>query len=281
MQAQLEFNVFQGAVCIDSVNGYAGTGYIGLDPIGSRIAPSSNIVDALTIAGRYGLREFNFLAPFTLSGVDLSSGYSFTADRIQTELTLAASANVSNCSAHDLTVNGEMDGFNLVSRARVSTIANVSGKIELCDLEADVGLTGDIQVNSCYSGIAAVGYPRITNIGTNEVIVRDMRGSLGLSGMTGGAHSVGVYGGRIVIEADCTGGSVYARGDPYDVVDLSGGAVNVVDQTDSHKVTEIWQDKGFDVDNPITVDETVGTITVAGIIRTWAGTVVKTLTRTP
>ena len=42
----------------------------------------------------------------------------------------------------------------------------------------------------------------------------------------------------------------------------------------------LYQDRGFDAANPLTVDESVGTLSVAGTIRTWVGNVIKTLTRT-
>lgn len=45
-------------------------------------------------------------------------------------------------------------------------------------------------------------------------------------------------------------------------------------------VTHLWQDRGFDPDNPVTVDESSGTISVAGTVRTWIGALIKTLTRT-
>jgi len=46
------------------------------------------------------------------------------------------------------------------------------------------------------------------------------------------------------------------------------------------QLEQLWQDRGFDVSNPVTVDESAGTISVAGTIRTWVGSVIKTLTRT-
>lgn len=54
-----------------------------------------------------------------------------------------------------------------------------------------------------------------------------------------------------------------------------------LDATQDDRLRELWQDKGFDAANPITVNESTGVVTVAGIIRTWAGAVIKTFTRTP
>lgn len=50
--------------------------------------------------------------------------------------------------------------------------------------------------------------------------------------------------------------------------------------TIAEQVKLLWQDRGFDADNPVTVDESAKTISVAGTVRTWAGNIIKTLTRT-
>lgn len=46
------------------------------------------------------------------------------------------------------------------------------------------------------------------------------------------------------------------------------------------RLEQLWQDRGFDAANPVSVNESAGTISVAGTIRTWVGSAIKTLTRT-
>lgn len=242
MSSQLAFNVFQGMVCVDQANGLAGTGLApnGLDPIGSRKAPSNNIADTLTIAINNGLNILNFMTTGSIASGDFSAGYIIRADNLQTAITVSAPADVRNCTFTHCNLTGEVDGLNQITEAEIVNITDCSGEVSRCDLEGAIGVNGSIHVYQCFSGIAALSYPSLTGIGANEVIVRDMRGSIGVAGMTGGTHSIGVYGGRLVVEADCTGGIIYVRGDPYEITDLSGGAVTLVDQTASQKVSEIW-----------------------------------------
>jgi hypothetical protein len=256
MAAQLEFNVFAGSVAVDVVNGVAGTGSSGLDPIGTRSAPSNNMADALSIAVSHGLHLFTLINDITITSGDFSAGFEFTADNINTLITAEAGANLSNCVFSNVTATGELDGVNRLNRAQVQAVTSMSGQLSLSDLFSTIDIIGTTHLLQCFSGAAALGYPSLQSVGSNEVIVRDFRGSLGIGGMTGGAHSIGVYGGRIVIEANCTGGTVYARGDPYEITDMSGGAVTIIDQTDSQKVREIHKVLGLDSASPMTVTPT-------------------------
>lgn len=265
MASQLEINTFQGLVCVDETSAFSGTGIAANgSPIGSRSAPVNNWADALLIAVERGLNSFNVITDSVITGGDFSGGYQFRADRLNTMLTINAGANVTGCSVTHITLNGELDGLNHIFDAEVETLTDASGEFSRCDLDSTVAINGDIHVINCYSGVAAEGYPSITNIGTNEVIVRDQRGSIGVDGMTGGSHSIGVYGGRLVIEAGNSGGTIYVRGDPYEITDLSGGAVTLVDQTGSQRLHEIWQRLALDVDNPLT-NKSDGGIGAGGI----------------
>ena len=57
---------------------------------------------------------------------------------------------------------------------------------------------------------------------------------------------------------------------------LDDGTDNEVDQN----LKDMWRDRGFDPNNPVTFDESAKTVTVAGKVRTWAGDLIKTFTRT-
>ena len=235
----LELGLFSGMVCIDPLN-LTGNAVAGTDKtgdgaiIGTRQAPSNNAADALTIAMTRGINTFNLMSNLNLTGGDYSDGYVWTADRRQILLTVQAAADVTGNSMHDITVTGEMDGLNSLVRADILAVTNISGDIFQCNLDSTLGITGDVQLDQCFSSVAGLGYPSLTGIGTNQVVVRDMRGSIGLAGMTGGTHSVGVYGGRIVIEATNTGGNISCRGDPFEIADSSTGTT-VSDETDSAK----------------------------------------------
>ena len=279
----LELGLFNGQVCLDEQNvtglAVAGTGKTPAGGIiGTRQTPSNNPTDALAIAVIRGINTFNLMSDALLTSGDYTAGYVWTADRPQIMLTAQAAADLTGNAIYRITVGGELDGLNNLERALIQNITNVSGEVFQCELEDTIGVTNDIRLNSCYSAIEGSGYPTLTGIGNSSVIVRDMRGSIGLLGITGNTHSVGVYGGRIVV--DGTGGTVHVRGDPYEVTDLSNGLVNIEYQIGNEKETHLWQDRGFDPDNPLSIDEDQGRITVGTTVRQWAGTIVKTLTRT-
>jgi len=264
MRANLAFSTYQGGVCINAVNGNSGVGQVGTDQIGTRRAPSNNTDDVLTILVREGLHRI-FVAvdldtdtqiPAT-PNTNFSAGYAFIGDSPFINFTLGTGVNMTNCSLDNFTLNGELDGVNNLIKCRVGTITNMSGQIQSCDLIGDININGDLIIEHSYSGKEGLLYPRVLGIGSDTLIVRDMRGSLGVGGVTGGTHTIGVYGGRIVIEASCSGGTLYLRGDPYEVLDLSGGAVTLVDQTGSLKLDLIYKSADLDI-NPTGKLATVG-----------------------
>jgi len=248
MAQQLAFNTFQNTVAINTVTGVSGTGTSDSDPIGSRRAPSSNTDDAVTIAVREGLHVISITSNLNTDtqspaapNTDLSAGFDIMGDSPFIEFTAGTGVNLSNCSMNNLTLNGELDGVNNITSCIIGNITNVNGVIKDSELRSDIAVNGDIDVVNCYSGKEGVEYARLTTIGTSIIQVRNMKGSIGLSGMTGGTHTIGVSSGGIIIEADCSGGTVYTRGSPFIVTDLSGGAVTIIDQTEpSVLAAAVW-----------------------------------------
>ena len=247
----LELGLFNGQVAIDTINGVAGTDKTpdGL-VIGTRQAPALDVEDALIIANTRGLNVFNLVADLTLFSGDFSTGFTWTSDRRQITLTINAGANVTGCQFHDLTLVGELDGENSIRNCDIQAVTSLSGDVFQCNLGSTIGINGRTQFDQCFSSVEGTGYPSITGIGTNILIVRDMRGSLGISGMTGGTHSIGVYGGRIINEATSTGGTLHARGDPFEILNL--GSTTVIDETGEAQIKEIYQRLDLDPDKPNT-----------------------------
>lgn len=254
MATQLAFNTFQGVVCVDTRPGYGydGVGAVGFDEIGTRRAPSSNMVDALMIAEREGLRTFQLLSNTTISDVDLSAGYLISGDSPFIVLTLDASADATNCRLFNLVVFGELDGLNTVERCSCWTITNASGFFEKCDFNASMSLSGPTKLYECYSGVEGGGYPTFLT-GANIFVTRDFRGSYGITGMTGGEHSNGFGGGgRILLDNTCTGGTCHIRGFPFEIVDNSNGTT-VLDESGSVKTNELWTRFGMNSAAPAEV----------------------------
>lgn len=228
-QSNLEFAVYGGGIAVDTANGEAGTEF----PIGTRLRPVNNYADAIVIGDNIGVRTFFVMGDATISGDDFSDHkHQFVGDSPQIVLTVDSSAIFSGSGLELLTVTGELDGLNVITNCSLQACTDVHGFIEKTAFQSTVGINGTTFIAECYSQVPGTGYPSLTGIGTHTVMVRDFHGSLGIAGMTGGSHSIEIYGGRLTIEDTCTGGDIYVRGNPYEINDLSGGSVTVVNQTD-------------------------------------------------
>ena len=277
----LEAGLFPDGVILDVVNGVAG---IGKTPsggiIGTRQTPSSNAFDSHDIGEIRGTRRFTITNDITLSGVDLSDGHFLVCDSPYTQVTIDPSADVTNCSMTNMSIPvGALDGLNLVERCFLGIISDVSGIFHHNAFSESVALNGDTNIFNCYSSVTGSGYP-VFNVGSHAVTIRDYRGSLGIQGATAGhLSSIGVKGGRIVIESSCTGGEIHVRGEPFEIVDNSGAGCTVIDETEGAKINDMWQFQGLDPENPANVTDTgsghivdvdgkILTITATGMTRT-------------
>jgi len=241
----LELGLFNNRVSIDAQN-ITGNAVVGTGKtpaggiIGTRSTPCLLASDAKLIASARGLSTFDLMSDLNLTAGDYSGGYTWTGSNRNTELSVGPSVIMTGNAIEEIIVSGGLDGFNRLHRCELRLVTSISGHLFQCDLTSDLSLVGDIEIDQCFSAVPGSGYPVVSGAGTNSVIIRDMRGSIGIDGLTGNTdNSIGVYGGRIVVGAACTGGTLYLRGDPYDITDLSGGLVTIVDQTSSQKVTEI------------------------------------------
>ena len=214
MASQLAFNTFQGAVAIDPINGFSGTGDIGGSPIGTRKTPSSNFTDGHTIMNREGLNIFQVLRSMTIENVDLSHGHLLIGDSPFIQIDILPSADVTNCSLENLTVIGELDGLNTVRSCSIGAVTNASGFFEKCAFFDSVSINASTFILECYSQLPGNSYPT-WDVGSNDITFRDYRGSAGIiNAQVGHTSSCGIYGGRLIIENTCVGGEIHLRGDP-------------------------------------------------------------------
>lgn len=227
----LEAGLFNGHVCLSVTDGVAGTTKTASGGvIGTRQTPSNNIVDTVQICIARGIRQIQLMTSYTITTGDLSDGYHFTGDSPFLTLTIEPAADVTNCSIYSLTLEGEMDGLNLIENCRLLEVTAVSGMLHKVAFAGDLSLSGKTLIMESYSNFAGPGYMTVTT-GLHVVEVRDFHGSLSIDGMTGGVHSIGLNEGRLMIEAGSTGGTIHLRGSPYEIIDNSGALVTVIDQT--------------------------------------------------
>lgn len=245
--AEIRATAFEGHVRVDSVKGYPGLIY----PIGTFKKPSDNPADALSIAQREGLDSIEFSTNETLTGLDFSEGYNFSAVSPSKLITVEPSADVSGCSFTNMSLTGEVDGINLLQRMKAIACTNMSGFAESVSFEGISSLSGDLEMANCFSGETLNGKPTFI-IGGNDIQVSNWFKSIEISGATAGSTgTVHLTGGRIYFDATCVDGTINVRGEPFEIVDNSGPGFTVVDQTGSHKSNDDWQFKGLDPDNPI------------------------------
>jgi hypothetical protein len=282
MGSQLAFTAFQGFVCIDTINGFGGTGSIGFDEIGTRRAPSNNPTDALAIAVREGLTEFLILQNLTLSTADdFSAGYKFRGDSPHIQLTIDPAPNVTNCSMELVTLVGTLDGLNNVRDCSIHDCTDASGFFFNCAFKDTIVFNGDSLLMECFSNVHGPGGAIFDYGGGNAVTFRNYNGSIIARNLTVGHSTCSIHDGKFTAEATCTGGEIHIRGTPYAIEDNSTGTAEMKNETESIKVTEMWEVEGLDQSKPMTViptNRSVGTIsqTITG-----DGETTTTVTRDP
>ena len=227
----LEAGVFAGKV-VYNVGGVSGTGKTPAgELIGTFRAPSGNVTDSLAIAYLNGLNTLYASSSIDIYE-DLSSGYALEGNSPYNLVTCHPEADLTGCSLINLSVQGELDGLNVLTRCSLFTVTGVSGFLEKCAFSSSVTTIGAIYIFECYSQVEGLGFFELIPSNHN-IVMRDFHGSVKITGMTGGIHSIEINGGRLVLDTvSCTGGIIYARGKPFDIVGVDGAGTVVVEQFD-------------------------------------------------
>ena len=276
----LEASLFTEGVIVDIINGTAGThkdenGGI----IGTRQVPSSNIVDAHTIAQFRGTRNMVLVNSMTIVDENLSDGHTLIGDSPYVLLTVDPSANLTGCSFKNLSLQGEVDGMNSAIDCFILDITSASGVFHHCAFGGNVTVSGDTDMFDCYSRVEGGGYPTFT-AGSHNIVARQHRGSFGLVETTvGHLSSIGIQGGRAVVDVTCVGGEVHLRGEPFEIIDNSGAACTVYTEIEGEGVRELWTLAGLDKDNPMIVTPTARTADDIDLVITGDGVASTTVTR--
>ena len=217
-----------------NLSGQAGTAV----PIGTRATPSNNFADAIAISNSLGIRRIQMASSGTLIGGVVATGKVFAGDNSSVDsLSIRTSAEVTDCSFENLTVQGFLDGNNIFKGCVVDDINYVNGLLQECALTGTINVDGAAQCNiiNCWSGTAGVADNQLVTInmgGTgNSLALRNYSGGLRLQNYSGaGAITLDFASGRVIIDATCTGGTIGIRG-ICDVTDNSTNGCTVLDQT--------------------------------------------------
>lgn len=171
---------YQGEVCIDTVNGQAGTS----SPIGTRSTPVNNFADAKLIADAESLHVIRILTTTTIANVDFSSGYEFTSDSPVTQaITVDPSANVQNCTFYNMNIGGTLDGNNIYRECVLQDCTYTSGFVYKCSFNGRITLIPDALLGAldCFGNtLAGRPPPEIDMGGSGELLLRNYSGTLKL-----------------------------------------------------------------------------------------------------
>lgn len=224
---------YNGEVVVDVINGQSGTSI----PIGTRSTPVDNFADAITLATRLGIHHIAIKTSCTLANADFSSGFTFEGDSpVAVILTVDPSADVSNCTFRNLTIQGAMDGYTVIRECNILSITNFDGFLWQCALNLPITLKAGSQatIADCFSNVAGGGpgqTPEIDMAGNATLAMRGYNGGLTISNFAGGgAVSMDFNSGRLIVASTITGGDIYVRGS-CQVTDNSTGTAVVHDQT--------------------------------------------------
>ena len=219
-------SAYQGQVVINPITGQSGT----TTPVGTYLIPSNNETDAKLIALDNGINNFILGADITLYE-DHSGSHTFIGVSPYIVLTANPVADLTGVALNNLTIEGELDGLNVIRNCSVRAITKVSGFIEKSAFLSTVSFNENILIMECYSNVAGGGYPVFTRTVAGKTFeVRDWHGSIGISGITDADHTIGGSGGRCIIDASCTGGHIHVRGSFFEIVDNSGVGCTVFDE---------------------------------------------------
>jgi len=133
-------------------------------------------------------------------------------------------------------MEGMSTGSVIVQQGVLLPTFEFAGFVEKCAIVGDITINGAAHLIECYSNKSGGGYANITT-GSNVLQVSDWHRSLGIKGMTGGTHTIEMYGGQLHLDATCVGGTIHLRGNyslPPD--DQSAGTV-IIDETEN---AETW-----------------------------------------
>lgn len=230
-QEALEAAAFQGGVAYNPNSSNTGTAF----PNGTREFPVNNIMDVHQIAIARGLRDIFVLADADLSAVtmDMSADrHLWIGDNRNITLTLSSGGafNTANNGFENLTIAGHTGGNNSFFHCDINDGTALSGHVNNCAFKGETTLIGDTEIEDSVSGVTGAGHPDFV-VGSFTLQVSNWHRGFGVHSMTGGTHTIEVYGGRLHLDTACTGGTIYLRG-AYSVApdDQSTGTV-LIDQS--------------------------------------------------
>jgi hypothetical protein len=238
-----------GAVWVDTTNGVAGTSSF---VNGVADNPVSNWADASTIATNVGLHRFRIIPGSSIQLTAATDSFALIGQEWTLDLngqsiagTFFEGATVSD-TAPPATGSGAVFCdciFNSISIADHRFLrCGFAGTITLTAAATEVW-------EGCYSAVAGTGSPSVdfgAAVGNTNLNMRHYSGGVEIQNMNAtGTDTMSLEGnGQLVINANCSGGTVALRGN-FTITDNAGGAVTLSDDarfTRSETADAIWDE---------------------------------------
>jgi hypothetical protein len=210
----LQFSSFDGGVWINTASSNTGTSF----PNGTLQAPVNNLTDAQTIATSRGFATLYVLGDITLDATANLTGFAlFGESDNKTTITIEDAATVTNCEFFTCTVQGTLDGGNVVKDARIIDLNFVDGFIQQCVLDGTVTLSGlgEADFLDCWSGIPGQDETPIINMNGSgsALVMRNYSGGVMLTNKTGSdAVSIDMASGQVKLDPSIQAGPITIRG---------------------------------------------------------------------
>lgn len=200
---------FGGFVYVDAVSGSPGTAF----PIGTSSNPVDNMVDAITIAQTYGIRQFAILSTITIT--NSIDGYVLEGVGGEHVVTLSG-ATTDGTVFENLELAGTATGDFRAYRCEIidGFIIEDADMYE-CGLDGTIVVSGRLDAYDCFSHIPGLGTAAVdlSNSATATAQLRRYAGGLTIQNAVSGAVvSLDLMPASLTLAASVTGGTFKVRG---------------------------------------------------------------------
>lgn len=228
LAAEISYASFGGGISIDPANGVDGTAA----ESGNKANPVKTLPTAITLAQSKGFNALFVAGALTVQATENVDGYHFFGEgEVFTALTVLAGASTVNTAFHQCALGGALSGNTEIEDVHIAPagVSGFYGEMHRTMLYGDLGLVPNqtILIGDCASATASTTHPKLTVEGSGEagaININNYTGDVGIHGLTLNELAISIMPGHIIIDADCTGGTIEVKGIGQ-VTDNSVGAV--------------------------------------------------------
>lgn len=243
-----------GAIWIDTLLGVVGT-----TPFvnGTADNPCLNVTDALALSSLISIRRFQIASGSTITLIADASTMVGIGEQwnLEVEGQLVTNAAVMGANISGLT-DAASTGMELTN-CHINTTSMGPFHANNCSLSTTLTLlaSGVYTLDQCYSFVPGINAPVIdfAGVGVKALNLRHWSGGVHIHNMKAG-DTVSLEGeGQLIINVNCTGGTIARRG-KFKVTDNANGAVTQVvdDDTENNEFTRNMSEADVEIDTATT-----------------------------